>query len=99
MASKMENVRILAAMLKAYKIKNVVLSPGNRNLPLVNMLETDEYFNCYSVVDERSAGFLRWGLLNACRSLLQFAVRRVLQFVIIPRQWLRRIIRSCRLLC
>ncbi len=64
MASKMENVRILAAMLKAYKIKNVVLSPGNRNLPLVNMLETDEYFNCYSVVDERSAGFFAVGLIE-----------------------------------
>lgn len=64
MISKMENVKILAAMLKAYKIKNVVLSPGNRNLPLVNMLETDSYFKCYSVVDERSAGFFAVGLIE-----------------------------------
>ena len=59
-----ENVRILVAMLKAYNIKHIVLSPGTRNIPFVYMVEEDNFFNCYSVVDERSAAFFAIGLIQ-----------------------------------
>ena len=39
-------------------IKHVVISPGSRNAPLTIGFTNQSYFNCYSIVDERSAGFL-----------------------------------------
>lgn len=62
--SPLENVKILVAMLKAYDIRHIVLSPGNRNIPLVYMVEKDDFFKCYSIVDERSAAFFACGLIQ-----------------------------------
>lgn len=62
--SPLENVKILVGMLKAYGIKHIVLSPGNRNIPLVYMVEQEDYFTCYSIVDERSAAFFAVGLME-----------------------------------
>lgn len=59
-----ENVRLLVSLLKSYGIRHVVLSSGNRNIPLVHMVEHDDYFTCYSIVDERSAGFFALGLIE-----------------------------------
>ena len=59
-----ENVKTLIAMLKAYNIRHIVLSPGTRNIPLVYMVEEDEFFHCYSIVDERSAAFFAIGLIQ-----------------------------------
>lgn len=59
-----ENVKTLIAMLKAYNIRHIVLSPGTRNIPLVYMVEKDEFFHCYSIVDERSAAFFAIGLIQ-----------------------------------
>ena len=62
--SEKENVKLLIAMLKAYNIRHLVLSPGSRNIPFVHMAENDSFFTCYSVVDERSAGFFAIGLIE-----------------------------------
>ncbi|NLO09327.1 MAG: 2-succinyl-5-enolpyruvyl-6-hydroxy-3-cyclohexene-1-carboxylic-acid synthase [Clostridiales bacterium] len=62
MYSEIENVQILIALLKKYKVKKMVLSPGARNSPIVHSLERDDFFECYSIVDERSAGFFAMGL-------------------------------------
>lgn len=59
-----ENIRIIVALMKAYGIRQIVLSPGNRDVPLVHMVENDEDFTCYSIVDERSAGFFALGLIE-----------------------------------
>lgn len=59
-----ENVKTLIGMLKAYNIRHIVLSPGNRNIPLVYLVEEDPFFKCYSVVDERSAAFFAIGLIE-----------------------------------
>lgn len=59
-----ENVRIIVSLLKAYGIRHIVLSSGNRNVPLVHLVENDDFFNCYSIVDERSAGFFALGLIE-----------------------------------
>lgn len=63
-----ENVRILVSLLKAYNIKNIVLSSGNRNISFVQMVENDDFFTCYSIVDERSAGFFALGLIERLNS-------------------------------
>lgn len=59
-----ENVRVLVSLLKAYEIHHIVLSSGNRNVPFVHMVENDDFFTCYSIVDERSAGFFALGLIE-----------------------------------
>ena len=43
-------------------IKHIVISPGSRNAPLTIGFTNQSYFNCYSIVDERSAGFFALGI-------------------------------------
>lgn len=62
MYTELKNYQIIIAMLKKYGIKHLVLSAGSRNVPFVHSVETDPYFKCYSVVDERSAGYFALGL-------------------------------------
>ncbi len=64
MYSVHQNVQILIALLKKYEIKNIVISAGTRHIPVVFSIEDDSFFNCYSVVDERSAGFFAIGLIE-----------------------------------
>ena len=45
-----------------YDFCNVVISPGSRNVPLAIGFASNEKFNCYSIVDERSAAFFAIGL-------------------------------------
>ncbi len=67
MYSDIKSVQLLVALLKAYNINKVVVSPGNRNVPIVHSLEQDPFFTTYSVVDERSAGFFGIGLIQRYR--------------------------------
>lgn len=50
------------ALLEAHGVTKIVLCPGSRNIPLVHTLSTHPSFKCYSVTDERSAGFFAIGL-------------------------------------
>src|SRR5690606_30579406 len=65
MYSDKKNVLELVALLKAHGITNIVLSPGSRNSPLIQSFATDKDFTCYSIVDERSAGFFALGIIQA----------------------------------
>lgn len=65
MYSEKRNVLQLVALLKAHGITHIVLSPGSRNSPLTHSFATDNNFTCYSVVDERSAGFFALGVIQA----------------------------------
>ena len=60
--------QIVIALLKKYGIKNIVLSAGNRHTPFVRSVENDNFFECYSVVDERSASFFALGLLKELKT-------------------------------
>lgn len=62
MYSDKKNILQLAALLKAHEIRHVVLCPGSRNTPIIHTLANHPYFTCYSVTDERSAGFFALGL-------------------------------------
>ena len=44
------------------EIIDVVISPGSRNVPLAIGFSSNKTFNCYSIVDERSAAFFALGL-------------------------------------
>ncbi len=62
MYTELKTYRIIIALMKKYGIKHCVLSAGSRNVPFVHSIEEDPYFHCYSVVDERSAGYFALGL-------------------------------------
>lgn len=67
MYSHHKNVQILLALLKEHGIRNIVASAGTRNIQLVFSAIQDDFFNCYSIVDERSAGFFALGLIQATK--------------------------------
>ena len=62
MYTELKSYQLIIALLKKYGVKHCVLSAGSRNVPFVHSVEKDPYFKCYSVVDERSAGYFALGL-------------------------------------
>lgn len=62
MYTELKTYQIIIALLKKYNIRNCVLSAGSRNVPFVHSVEKDPFFKCYSVVDERSAGYFALGI-------------------------------------
>ncbi len=60
--SSIPSAQTLVLHCKAKGIKNIVISPGSRNAPLIIGFSEDPYFTCYSIVDERSAGFFALGI-------------------------------------
>lgn len=49
-------------LCKSYNIQHIVISPGSRNAPLTIGFTNHDFFECYSIVDERSAGFFALGM-------------------------------------
>ena len=62
MYTDIRSVQILLSLMKEFGIKDVVLSPGGSDIPIIHSIETDAYFTCYSVVDERSAAYYAMGV-------------------------------------
>lgn len=58
-------VKLLLAKLRDYGVKDVVLSPGGRDVVLGRALENNQqHFNIHYVLDERSAGYYAMGIAN-----------------------------------
>ena len=53
-----KGIRLLVALCKAKGLKDIIISPGSRNAPLVIEFARDADFTCYVIPDERSAAFL-----------------------------------------
>lgn len=53
---------LLITYLKYYGVDHVVISSGTRAIPFIKALESDSYFKCFSVIDERNAAFFAMGL-------------------------------------
>ncbi len=60
--SSIPAAQTLVQYCKLYGVKNIVISPGSRNAPLTIGFSEDPYFSCYSIVDERCAGFFALGI-------------------------------------
>ena len=60
--------QMLAALLRDYGIKHVVLSSGSRHLQMVRFFEYNDCFTVHKVIDERSAGFYALGLATKLKS-------------------------------
>lgn len=54
--------QLTIAACKFFGIRRVVISPGSRNAPLSLSFLADDYFECFSVVDERAAAFFGLGM-------------------------------------
>ena len=57
-----KNIEMVAELLKQHNIKNLIISPGGTNIPLVKLVQSDNFFTCYSIVDERSAVYFGIGV-------------------------------------
>ena len=62
MYSDIPSAQITVQTARKMGIDRVVISPGSRNAPLILSFTNDPYFKCYSIVDERSAGFFALGM-------------------------------------
>ena len=49
-------------ILRLKGIKNIVISPGSRNAPLIIGFVNNPFFKCYSIADERCAAFFAIGI-------------------------------------
>ena len=61
MISDKKSVQILVNLCEKYGIENVVFSAGSRNAPLIISFNENPFFNCTSIIDERSAAFYALG--------------------------------------
>ena len=60
--STKEFAQLASFYCKENNIKNIIISPGSRNAPLTINFTNNTFFNCYSIVDERSAAFFALGM-------------------------------------
>ncbi len=54
----------LLSLLKQFGIRKIVISPGSRHFSIIHSMESDPFFELFSVVDERSAAFFAVGLIQ-----------------------------------
>lgn len=62
MQSNKENVQDLISILVQHGLKHVVISPGSRNAPISYSLYHHPEVECYSIPDERVAGYFALGM-------------------------------------
>ncbi|ARV08776.1 2-succinyl-5-enolpyruvyl-6-hydroxy-3-cyclohexene-1-carboxylic-acid synthase [Winogradskyella sp. PC-19] len=60
--SKIPLAQTVVTLCKTHNIKHIVISPGSRNAPLTIGFTHDDFFKCYSIVDERCAAFFAMGI-------------------------------------
>lgn len=58
----LQHISELAPFLEKMGAKQVVIAPGSRNAPLIQLFTSLEHFQCHSIVDERSAGYVALGM-------------------------------------
>ncbi len=60
--SKIPLAQTVTQLCKSKGVKHIVISPGSRNAPLTIGFTNNNYFKCYSIVDERCAAFFALGI-------------------------------------
>jgi 2-succinyl-5-enolpyruvyl-6-hydroxy-3-cyclohexene-1-carboxylate synthase len=60
--SKIPLSQTVVTLCKTHNVKHIVISPGSRNAPLTIGFTYDDFFKCYSIVDERCAAFFALGI-------------------------------------
>ncbi|MBN2699805.1 MAG: 2-succinyl-5-enolpyruvyl-6-hydroxy-3-cyclohexene-1-carboxylic-acid synthase [Bacteroidales bacterium] len=57
-----QHIADLASLLRRLGVRHVVIAPGSRNAPLIQVFQRDPQFRCIGHVDERSAGYMALGM-------------------------------------
>jgi len=65
--SSKKSIQILAHILQEYNIFHTIISPGSRNAPIAIHFSEMENMKCYSIIDERSAGFVALGMAKSIK--------------------------------
>lgn len=65
--------QLLAEIMLAKGVKEIVFSPGSRNAPLINTFASLPDFDCITIVDERSAAFFALGMAAQSRRTVAIA--------------------------
>jgi 2-succinyl-5-enolpyruvyl-6-hydroxy-3-cyclohexene-1-carboxylate synthase len=65
MLTNKHSVNRLVALCAAHGINKAVISPGSRNAPLTIAFNQHPDIDCYSISDERSAGFIALGMAQS----------------------------------
>ncbi|MBF8149927.1 2-succinyl-5-enolpyruvyl-6-hydroxy-3-cyclohexene-1-carboxylic-acid synthase [Winogradskyella sp. F6397] len=60
--SKIPLSQTIVTLCKTHNVKHIIISPGSRNAPLTIGFTHDDFFKCYSIVDERCAAFFALGI-------------------------------------
>ena len=63
----LQHIAELGPNLLRYGIRHVIVAPGSRNAPLIQLFTSNSSFSCYSIVDERSAGYVALGMARQLR--------------------------------
>jgi len=58
----------VVTLCKTHNVKHIVISPGSRNAPLTIGFTHDNFFKCYSIVDERCAAFFAMGIAQQTKA-------------------------------
>lgn len=58
----LQHITELGPLLERLNIRHVVIAPGSRNAPLIQLFTGNRAFRCHSIVDERSAGYVALGM-------------------------------------
>ena len=65
--SAKRSIQVLGHLLQQYGIEKMVISPGSRNAPLAIHFSGIDAFECFSIVDERSAAFTAMGMAKSIK--------------------------------
>jgi len=60
-----QHIAELGPLLERLGIRHVIIAPGSRNAPLIQLFTRNDPFQCYSIVDERSAGYVALGMASS----------------------------------
>jgi len=58
----LQHIAELGPLLERIGARRIVIAPGSRNAPLIQLFTSDKRFICHSIVDERSAGYVALGM-------------------------------------
>ena len=58
----LQHIAELAPLLESLEVCHVIISPGSRNAPLIQLFTSHRAFICHSIVDERVAGYVALGM-------------------------------------
>lgn len=67
LTTNQSSANVLAYLLLQHGVKDIFLSPGTRNAPLIMAVSRFDSFRIYNVVDERSAAFMALGMASQKR--------------------------------